>query len=658
MLADLFKDKRIILGVTGSIAAYKAADLASKLTQAGAQVDVILTAAAQQFLTPLTFQSVTGRQAYVDADLWGGTGHVTHIGLGKAADLMLIAPASANTMARLAHGLGDNLLCVTALAASCPLIIAPAMDGGMFSHPATQANLARLQERGAHILGPLSGHLASGLRGVGRMMEPADILAYVRLLLAKAGPLHGQRVVVTAGGTQEPLDPVRVLANHSSGKQGYAVAQAALDLGAQVTLIVGPVNLPDPPGAQMVRVQTARQMLEAVLAAAPHADALVMAAAVADFRPSARADHKIKKKDGGPPTLVLENNPDILQRVAQARPNWSRLQVVVGFAAESENLLENAAAKLQAKRLDMIVANNITAPGSGFASETNQVTLLFSDGRNESLPLMSKERVAQTIMDWVRQFMKDEPPARYGAPAQTEARPAGQDADLTGAASRGQITRPADAPGRGEEAAAHASHQERGVSVTGAASGGEEAAAHASHHGQGGSPSDGDGVSPWDSRMQTDPPPGQPGAALPGSRPKNRPPSAAPQALDDAVALQPAAGEDAALDPQACLLHLVDDHAWALAQVDGWYRPPSLAEEGFIHLSTQAQILETANRFYRGQGVRQVLWVDATRVDAELKWEPAHDRLYPHLYGALPLSAVVQVTQLTPNEGGEFTFFI
>ena len=240
------ENRHIVLGVTGSISAYKAAEIASRLKQAGALVDVILTQAATQFITPLTFQSVTGRKAYVEADLWGGEGHVTHIGLGHNADLLLIAPASANTLAKLAHGIGDNLLTVTALAAHCPLLIAPAMDAGMYSHPATQANVELLKQRGAIFIGPAEGHLASGLVGLGRLVEPQDILGQVRYLLSRNGPLKGVQVVVSAGGTQEAIDPVRLITNRSSGKQGYAVAQTALDYGAEVVLVSAPTALSAP----------------------------------------------------------------------------------------------------------------------------------------------------------------------------------------------------------------------------------------------------------------------------------------------------------------------------------------------------------------------------------------------------------------------------
>lgn len=394
------QDKHILLGVTGSIAAYKAAELASKLTQSGALVDVLLTQSAQQFVAPLTFQSVTGRRAYTDADLWGSEGHVQHIALGKSADLLVIAPASANTIAKLANGLADNLLNVTALAATCPLLLAPAMDGGMYAHPATQANLETLRRRGAILVGPAAGHLASGMSGVGRMVEPVEILGHIRLALAQGGPLAGRKIVVTAGGTQEPIDPVRAITNRSSGKQGYALVQAALDLGAQVVLISGPVSLETPIGAQRVDVCTAREMLEAVLEHSADADALVMAAAVADFRPAAPADEKIKK-EGGIPQIVLEHTPDILANVAGRKASSGRPLITVGFAAESQKLLENARAKLSAKRLDFIVANDIQATDAGFSVDTNRVTLLYADGDVEVLPLMSKAEVAWLIMQQV-----------------------------------------------------------------------------------------------------------------------------------------------------------------------------------------------------------------------------------------------------------------
>lgn len=399
-MANPLKDKHIILGVTGSIACYKAVELASKLAQAGALVDVILTQAATQFVTPLTFQSVTGRRAFVEADLWGSEGHVLHISLGHVAELLVIAPASANTIAKLAHGIADNFLTVTALAANCPLLVAPAMDGGMYTHPATQANLKTLQERGALILGPVEGHLASGLQGVGRMMEPGELLGHIRLALAQTGLLHGRRVIVTAGGTHEPIDPVRAISNRSSGKQGFALAQAALDLGAQVTLITAPVSLPTPVGAQRQEVLTAQDMLEAVSEAIPHADALIMAAAVADFRPADPAGQKIKR-EGGLPEIQLENTPDILQAVARYKSDTGYPRVTVGFAAESQALLENARKKLEKKSLDLIVANDISASDTGFAVDFNRVTLLDAQGGVEHLPRMSKTDVAEIVMQRV-----------------------------------------------------------------------------------------------------------------------------------------------------------------------------------------------------------------------------------------------------------------
>lgn len=396
-MTNPIKDKHILLGVTGSIAAYKAVELASRLTQAGAQVDTLLTQAAMQFVAPLTFQSVTGRRAYIEADLWGAEAHVQHISLGKNADLFVIAPLSANTMAKLAHGLADNLLTVTALAATCPLVIAPAMDGGMFAHPATQANLEILRQRGVSVIGPAEGHLASGMSGKGRMVEADEVAGFIRLVLSRSGSLAGRKVVVTAGGTQEPVDPVRVIANRSSGKQGFALAQAALDLGADVILVSGPVQLPTPTGALRVDVQTAQEMLEAVLAALPGSVALVMAAAVADFRPLAVSAEKIKK-ESGIPEIRLENTPDILKAVVEMKGKTGFPKLTIGFAAESQQVLANAQKKLRTKRLDLIAANDISAQDAGFGVDTNRVTLLYPDGEVEALPLMSKEEVADLLM--------------------------------------------------------------------------------------------------------------------------------------------------------------------------------------------------------------------------------------------------------------------
>jgi phosphopantothenoylcysteine decarboxylase/phosphopantothenate--cysteine ligase len=400
-LMSIFSNKHILLGVTGSIAVYKAADLASKLAQAGALVDVIFTEAGEKFVTPLTFQSVTGRRAYTDADLWGNEAHVLHVSFGKTADLLLIAPCTADTMAKLANGIADNLLTVTALAAQCPLVIAPAMDGGMFAHPATQKNLETLKQRGTTVVGPAEGHLASGLVGPGRMSEPAEILGCARMVLGKSGRLAGKKIVITAGGTQEALDPVRVITNHSSGKQGYAVAQAALDAGAEVCLITAPTALTPPVGARVVKVKSAQDMLEAVLSET--ADALVMAAAAADFTPKTVAKDKMKKRDGIP-QIELEAAPDILKTVADQKSKQFR--VVIGFAAESQQLLENATEKLESKKLDLIVANDIASTDAGFAVDTNRVTLLFANGTSESLPLMSKTEVAEKIIEHTARLLE------------------------------------------------------------------------------------------------------------------------------------------------------------------------------------------------------------------------------------------------------------
>lgn len=394
--------KRIILGVTGGIAAYKAAILASHLTQAGSLVDVVMTEAATRFIAPLTFHGLTGRPVYTD--LWESSApglptHISHVGLAYAADLFVIAPATANTIAKLANGLADNLLTALALAARCPILIAPAMDVGMWNHPATQANVDILRSRGMHIAGPARGRMASGLEGEGRLVEPETLLGHIRRVLGLTGALQGTHVVVTAGPTREPLDPVRFISNPSSGRQGFALAQAALDRGATVTLISGPTHLPTPVGAERIDVTTVEEMKDAVLAAANRADVLLMAAAVGDYRPTCVAPQKIKK--GKEITLTLMRTPDILSAVAAQRSVTGFPRVVVGFAAESEELLRNAQDKLFAKQLDLIVANDITAPDAGFAKETNRVVIVDRSGNVEELPLMSKAAVAEAILDRV-----------------------------------------------------------------------------------------------------------------------------------------------------------------------------------------------------------------------------------------------------------------
>jgi len=395
------KNKNILLGITGSIAAYKAADLASKLAQSGASVHAILTEAATQFIAPLTFQSVTGQQAYTDPDLWGRAAHVLHVGLAHQASLMIIAPASATTMAKLAQGLADNLLTLTALAFGSgdkkPLLIAPAMDAGMFGHAATQENVHILGQRGAVFIGPEEGHLASGLVAKGRMTEPPTILGHIRHHLAFGGPLAGKKIIVTAGGTQEDLDPVRFITNRSSGKQGYALAQAALDAGAKVKLISGPTHLTAPVGVDFMPTRSASDMAKVVRLACQDADVLIMAAAVADYRPAQVAEQKIKKDTVGF-SLPLERTTDILKEIANQRKTSSFPKFVVGFAAETQDLGANAQQKLESKGLDLIVANNVGATDAGFRVDTNRVTLLFAGGRPEELPVMTKTEVAERII--------------------------------------------------------------------------------------------------------------------------------------------------------------------------------------------------------------------------------------------------------------------
>ena len=370
------------------------------MIQAGALVDVILTEGALHFVSALQFQSVTGRKAYTDADLWGGEAHVVHVSLGHSADLLVIAPVTASTMAKLANGLGDNLLSVAALAAHCPLVLAPAMDLGMYQNKATQKNVAVLKERGATFIGPVEGHLASGLSGPGRFEEPLNIMAQIRFLLSRGGPLNGKHIVVSAGGTEEPIDPVRLITNRSSGKQGYAIAQAALDAGADVTLISAPTHLVQPIGAKIIPVQTAAEMLQSAMAEVQHADVLIMAAAVADFTPAEMAQEKIKK-DSGKTEIHLNPTQDILLEVAAQKKQTGFPRFTVGFAAESENLLKNAAVKMDKKKLDMIVANDISHPESGFEVDVNQVTLLFKDGSKETLQTMQKNEVAERILQKV-----------------------------------------------------------------------------------------------------------------------------------------------------------------------------------------------------------------------------------------------------------------
>ncbi|GAB4575636.1 MAG: bifunctional phosphopantothenoylcysteine decarboxylase/phosphopantothenate--cysteine ligase CoaBC [Anaerolineae bacterium] len=412
----ILENRRIALGVTGSIAAYKAVDLASKLTQAGSMVDVIMTEAATRFVSPLTFESVTGRSAYVD--LWQSAGrdlptHIAHIGLGHQADLMIVAPATANTLAKLATGMADNLLTVTALAVHGPVVVAPAMDGGMYENPATQANLQTLRSRGMIVIDPDEGHLASGMTGIGRLPDTFRLMGEIRRALGATGELAGRHIVITAGGTREPLDPVRYLSNRSTGKQGYALAQAALDVGASVTLITTPTALRPPVGANVVSVTTAVEMRDAVLAHVDRADALIMAAAVADFRPATPSEQKIKKSANPDEstTLPLVRNPDILLEVKEhaRKTGWPR--VTVGFAAESQDLIDYARSKLENKGLDLIVANDITATDSGFGSDYNRVLILDRKGGHQWLELATKAKIGETIIARVADVLLGSSPA-------------------------------------------------------------------------------------------------------------------------------------------------------------------------------------------------------------------------------------------------------
>ena len=382
-----FAGKSIVLAVTGSIAAFKAADLASKLIQGGARVDVVLTPAGAEFVPPLTFRGLT--QGTVIVDMFAAAEE--HIELARRADIVVIAPATATTIARLAQGQAEDMVSLTVLATRAPVMVCPAMDNQMFENAVTQANLETLRSRGVTIVGPEEGRLATGRLGLGRLSETETILGAIRYVLGREGDLAGRKVVVTAGGTREPIDPVRYVGNYSSGKMGYAVAEAARDRGAEVVLVSAPVVLPTPFGVRLVAVGRAAEMRDAVVRECRGAQVLVMAAAVADYQPAATADQKIKRR-APTLTLKLERTPDIL---AEAGEGFLK----VGFAAESEDLLANARLKLGAKGLDLIVANDITAAGSGFGSDTNRVVIIDRRGGEEQLPLLSKYEVAQRLWD-------------------------------------------------------------------------------------------------------------------------------------------------------------------------------------------------------------------------------------------------------------------
>jgi len=399
--------KRILLGVTGSIAAYKAVQLASDLVKAGALVDVILTRAALEFVTPLSFRAITHRDVFTSMFDPAQPEALEHVTLAREIDAVVVAPATAHALAKFALGFADDLLSATVLATRAPAVIAPAMETAMYEHPATQVHLATLKGRGWVVVGPAAGRLASGAVGMGRLADLADIVGALRWALGRRGDLAGFRIVVTAGPTRELIDPVRVVTNRSSGKMGFAVAEAARDRGAEVVLVTGPVGLRDPYGVEVRRVQTACEMYEAVRDAVKGAHALIAAAAVADYRPESVSAEKIKKADQPELVVRLVRNPDILGEV---RGDFVR----VGFAAESQDLIPNARRKLAEKALDLVVANDITAPDAGFEVDTNRVVLVYPDGRAEELPLLSKYEVAHRVLDRVAELLRARRPAGAG----------------------------------------------------------------------------------------------------------------------------------------------------------------------------------------------------------------------------------------------------
>jgi len=394
----MIENKTIVLGVTGGIAAYKSADLASKLTQASATVMVIMTDSAMQFINPLTFRNITNQP--VVTTMWDINSEfsVEHIALAEAADMVVIAPATANTIAKIAAGIADDMLTCTVLATEAPVVIAPAMNVNMYQNSITQGNISRLKERGFSVVEPGYGRLASGKMGTGRLADTKEIIGMVHKVMGRNGDLSGKRIVVTAGGTREIIDPVRYIGNRSSGKMGYAIAEAARDRGSEVLLVTAPTSLAKPAGIEVTDVESVIQMKEAVASACSNADALIMAAAPADFQVKNINDQKIKKKAGGI-TLELVETPDILKDV---NGNF----IKIGFAAESQNLIENARDKLHRKKLHMIVANDITATDSGFSTDTNKVAIIDKDGTLENMPLMSKRELADSILDRVVKLLK------------------------------------------------------------------------------------------------------------------------------------------------------------------------------------------------------------------------------------------------------------
>ena len=392
----MLKGKKIVLGVTGGIAVYKAVDLVSRLRKQGCEVRVVMTEHAQQFVTPLTFKEISGNQVAVS--MWSSNQefNVEHIALANWADAFVVAPATANIIAKMAYGLADDLLSTTLLAAQAPIVVCPAMNTGMYENVATQENIAKLQGRGVTVMPPAVGKLACGTSGAGRLPEPQEIVEFLSAFFAKReGDLCGLKVLVTAAGTREPIDPVRFVGNRSSGKMGYAVAQMAAERGAEVLLVSGPSALAIPANVKAIKVETTNEMLEACLEAYEAADIVIKAAAVADYRPRDVADQKIKKKTDDALTVVMDKNPDILKTLGAQKTH----QVLVGFAAETQNLLENARDKVVKKNLDMIVANDVTAAGAGFNADTNIVKFLFANGEVRSLEQMPKVDVANCILD-------------------------------------------------------------------------------------------------------------------------------------------------------------------------------------------------------------------------------------------------------------------
>ena len=392
----MLKGKKIVLGVTGGIAVYKAVDLVSRLRKQGCEVRVVMTEHAQQFVTPLTFKEISGNQVAVS--MWSSNQefNVEHIALANWADAFVVAPATANIIAKMAYGLADDLLSTTLLAAQAPIVVCPAMNTGMYENVATQENIAKLQGRGITVMPPAVGKLACGTSGAGRLPEPQEIVEFLNAFFAKReGDLRGLKVLVTAAGTREPIDPVRFVGNRSSGKMGYAVAQMAAERGAEVLLISGPSTLSIPANVKAIKVETTNEMLEACLESYDKVDIVIKAAAVADYRPRDVAEQKIKKKTDDALTVVMDKNPDILKTLGAKKTH----QVLVGFAAETQNLLENARDKVVKKNLDMIVANDVTAAGAGFNADTNIVKFLFANGEVRSLEQMPKVDVANCILD-------------------------------------------------------------------------------------------------------------------------------------------------------------------------------------------------------------------------------------------------------------------